>query len=198
LQRTDTHLLQLKEIRDFIRTLDRAIPDPGTDITLIGGAAVAILCADDERQTDDIDTLAGEALEIAMQVGAQQNPAVNINARGSMFDNCLPEDWESRRRQVFPFSPGSHHLRVFVPCPEDLAVMKVFRFLSKDQDDLYRLAQLPDFDRNLFQRSFLSVLRFSVGDQRRDALSFVQAWNALFDSEPPLDTDEVMRRAGVA
>jgi hypothetical protein len=198
LQRTDTHLLQLKEIRDFIRTLDRAIPDPGTDITLIVGAAVTLLCADDERQTDDIDTLAGSALEIAMQVGARQNPPVNVSARGDMFDNYLPEDWESRRRQVFPFSPGSHHLRVFVPCPEDLAVMKVFRFLAKDQDDLYRLAHLPDFDRNLFQKSFISVLRFSVGDKRRDALSFAQTWNALFTSEPPLDTDEVMRRAGLA
>lgn len=110
---------------------------------MIVGAAVTLLCADDERQTDDIDTLAGSALEIAMQVGARQNPPVNVSARGDMFDNYLPEDWESRRRQVFPFSPGSHHLRVFVPCPEDLAVMKVFRFLSKDQDDLYRLAQLP-------------------------------------------------------
>ena len=198
MQRTDTHLLQLKEIRDFIRTLDRAIPDPGTDITLIGGAAVTLLCADDERQTDDIDTLTGEALEIAMQVGARQNPPVNVNARGDMFDNYLPEDWESRRRQVFPFSPGSHHLRVFVPCPEDLAVVKVFRFLSKDQDDLYRLAQLPDFDRNLFQKSFISVLRFSVGDKRRDALSFAQAWNALFTPDPAIDTDDVMRLAGLA
>lgn len=77
-------------------------------------------------------------------------------------------------------------------------MMKVFRFLAKDQDDLYRLARLPDFDPNLFQKSFLSVLKFSVGDQRRDALSFAQTWNALFTSETPLDTDEVMRRTGLA
>ncbi len=76
--------------------------------------------------------------------------------------------------------------------------MKVFRFLSKDQDDLYRLAQLPDFDRNLFQKSFISVLRFSVGDKRRDALSFAQAWNALFNPAPAIDTDDVMRLAGLA
>ena len=193
----DTHMLRLKDVKAFLMALDRRIPPPGKDIVLIGGAAVTLLCADDERQTDDIDTLAGEALELVMQIGAQQNPPININARAGMFDNYLPEDWESRRRQVFPFSRGTHHLRVFVPCPEDLAVMKVFRFLSKDQDDLYRLAQLPDFDRNLFLKSFLSVLRFSVGDQRRDALSFAQTWNALFSSEPPLDTDEVIRRAGL-
>lgn len=197
MQRTDTHLLRLKEVKAFLRALDRAIPAPDTEITLIGGAAVALLCADEERQTDDIDTLAGEALEEAMRIGAQQVPPVNVNARGDMFDNYLPEDWESRRKQVFPFSPGAHRLRVFVPCPEDLAVMKVFRFLSKDQDDLYRLAHLPGFDRDLFQESFLSVLRFSIGDKRRDAQSFAQAWNALFQPEPRLDTDEVLRRAGL-
>jgi len=190
-------MLRLKDLKAFLMALDRRIPPPGRDIVLIGGAAVTLLCADDERQTDDIDTLAGEALELVMQIGAQQNPPININARADMFDNYLPEDWESRRRQVFPFSRGTHHLRVFVPCPEDLAVMKVFRFLSKDQDDLYRLAQLPGFDRSLFLKSFLSVLRFSVGDPRRDALSFSQTWNALFRSEPPLDTDEVLRRAGL-
>lgn len=87
--------------------------------------------------------------------------------------------------------------RVFVPCPEDLAVMKVYRFLSKDQDDLYRLARLPTYGRDLFQRSFLSVLKVSIGDKRRNAQSFAQAWNALFDPEPRLDTDEVLRRAGL-
>lgn len=76
--------------------------------------------------------------------------------------------------------------------------MKVFRFLSKDQDDLYRLAHLPGFDGDLFQESFLAVLRFSIGDKRRDALSFAEAWNALFHPEPRLDTDEVLRRAGLA
>ncbi len=57
MQRSDTHLLRLKEVKAFLRALDRAIPAPGTEITLIGGAAVALLCADEERQTDDIDTL---------------------------------------------------------------------------------------------------------------------------------------------
>jgi hypothetical protein len=194
----DTHLLRLREIKAFLRALDRSSPAPGVELTLIGGAAVALLCEDGERQTDDIDTLASDALERAMRVGAQQVPPVNVNARGDMFDNYLPEDWESRRRQVFPFAPGSHRLRVFVPCPEDLAVMKVFRFLSKDQDDLCRLARLPTFDRNRFQASFLSVLPVSIGDKRRDAQSFAQAWNALFDPEPRLDTDEVLRRAGIA
>ena len=198
MQRTDPHLLRLKDVKAFLRALDRAMPAPDAEITLIGGAAVALLCADEERQTDDIDTLASEALEDATRVGAQQVPPVNVNARGDMFDNHLPEDWESRRRQVFPFTPGSHRLRVFVPCPEDLAVMKVFRFLAKDQDDLYRLAQLPGFDRDRFKESFLSVLRFSIGDKRRDAQSFAQAWNALFHDEPRIDTDEVLRRAGLA
>jgi len=198
LQRTDPQLLRLKDVKAFLRALDRAMPAPDAEITLIGGAAVALLCADEERQTDDIDTLASEALEDATRVGAQQVPPVNVNARGDMFDNHLPEDWESRRRQVFPFTPGSHRLRVFVPCPEDLAVMKVFRFLAKDQDDLYRLAQLPGFDRDRFKESFLSVLRFSIGDKRRDAQSFAQAWNALFHDEPRIDTDEVLRRAGLA
>jgi len=76
--------------------------------------------------------------------------------------------------------------------------MKVFRFLSKDEEDLVRLASLASFDRNLFLESFLSVLRFSIGNKRRDALSFAQTWNTLFPSEAPLDTDEVLRRAGLA
>jgi hypothetical protein len=197
LKKTSTHLLQLKEIKEFIIALDLAVPTPGTEITLVGGAAVALLCEDMERATDDIDTLNCETLEIAIKVGTSHSPPVNINARAGMFDNYLPEDWQSRRRLVFPFQPGTHKLRVFVPCPEDLAVMKVFRFLTKDQDDLYRLAQLPEFDRALFLRSFLSVLRFSIGDKRQDALSFALAWNALFDSESVLDIDELLRLAGL-
>lgn len=195
--RSDTHLLRLKEIRAFLRALDRSIPAAEMEISLIGGAAVALLCADEERETDDIDTLTTEALGEAARVGALQVPPVNVNDRGRMFDNYLPEDWESRRRQVFPLSPGRHRLRVFVPCPEDLAVMKVFRFLSKDEDDLVRLAALASFDRTLFLKSFLSVLKSSVGDKRRDAQSFALTWNALFRSEPPIDTDEVLRRAGL-
>ena len=58
----DTHLLRLREIKAFLRALDRSSPAPGVELTLIGGAAVALLCEDGERQTDDIDTLASDAL----------------------------------------------------------------------------------------------------------------------------------------
>lgn len=107
MQRTDSLLLQLKEIMGFIRTLDRAIPDPGTDITLIGGAAVTLLCADEERQTDDIDTLAGEALEIAIRVGTRQNPPVNINALPTCSTTTFPKTGKAAagRSSRFPRDP---------------------------------------------------------------------------------------------
>lgn len=191
--RSDAVLLTLKRVEAFLREVDQAAEEP-IELVLVGGAAVLLLCRDHERETRDLDTLTDAGLVEARRIAATHVPAIDINHRAAMFESYLPGDWVHRVRIVFQ---GRHRLRVFTPCPEDLAVMKVFRFAAKDEDDLPRLVKVPGFRTDQFLESFVSVLRVSIGDKRRDAQTFSLVWNHLFPDEVPLDADEVCRRAGL-
>ncbi len=111
-----------------------------------------------------------------------------------MFEQFLPEDWTERLRLVFE---GRRRLKVFVPSPEDLAVMKVYRMEAKDADDIAKLARLPGFDRARFLTGFVRTLPSSIGPSRRHAQSFALIWNDLFPDAEVLETDSILETAGI-
>jgi hypothetical protein len=186
-------MLSLKDLEDFLDAVDRALGPP-IDLVLVGGTAVQLLCRDPDRRTRDIDTLSTDTIPVLVQIAATHLQPIDINDRAALFESYLPDDWQDRVRLVF--DGPRKRLRVVVPCPEDLAIMKVFRMGPKDEDDLLKLASLPGFDREGFRDRFLRLLPVAIGPERRHAQFFAEAWNGLFPDELPLDIDDVLKAAG--
>lgn len=162
----------------ILHSLDRGLDEPA-DLILVGGAALLLL-VDDARVTFDLDALGSPGLARIERVAANlqvDGASVPLSSRSAMFEGHLPDDWSQRLR--WHALPHLQRLRVGTPAPEDLAVMKVFRLLSKDADDILRLAGLAGFDRDLFRRGFESALPSAIGDPRWHAQSFKLVWERL-------------------
>ena len=99
-------------------------------------------------------------------------------------------------RVVYAKSFSGKFLKVFTPCPEDLAIMKLFRFVAKDVEDIQRLFALSSFDANLFRNRFYSVLPIAIGDPRWHAQSFVILWNKQVPDRP-LSVEQVLDACGI-
>jgi hypothetical protein len=190
-------LIDRLELRNRLHRLNAAL-NHSLDMIIVGGAAVVGL-VDDAEATSDIDlirtidlddlgnSLEGqEVLDLARDLG--------ISTASDAFEIHLPESWLERRQELVEL--GGNHLRVFVPCPEDLAAMKLFRFHAKDAADIEKLSSLPDFDPFLFRSSFLASLAAAIGHSRLHAQSFVMVWNVLMP-EQAMDIDQVLAAAGI-
>jgi hypothetical protein len=172
-------------LRDTLARVDSHLASP-VDLLLVGGAAMLALC-EDAQATRDLDAFPGPGLAAfrrglaeAVQRGALA--PLDLNDRSRMFESLLPEGWEERVRVCGQLS--TRRIRLCTPSPEDLAVMKVFRYRAKDAEDIARLAALPDFDFPAFRRGFELVLPIATGDPRYHAQSFCLAWNALRPGQP--------------
>jgi len=191
-------LIDRARLKERLNTLDQALDAP-LDLIIVGGAAVVALVEHAEA-TRDIDLIRTEGyrelsrspegrviLDLAEELG--------LSDRSDSFEVHLPESWKERCRHSPELS--GKHISVFVPCPEDLAVMKVFRFNTKDQTDIEKLASLQSFDLQLFRTSFLETLPFAIGDLRHHAQSFMLVWNALV-SDDILTIEQVLESAGIS
>lgn len=162
----------------ILHALDRDLDEPA-DLVLVGGAALLLL-VDDARVTFDLDVLGSSGLERIARVARDldfEGKPLPLSTRSAMFEGHLPPDWADRVR--WHAIAHLQRLRVATPSPEDLAVMKVFRLLSKDADDILRLATLPGFDRDLFRRGFALALPNAVGEPRWHEQSFRLVWERL-------------------
>lgn len=184
-------LLDRKGLGTALRAIDAVLEEPA-DLILVGGAAVLLL-TDGVRVTFDLDAMQSAGLERIARATAE-SPSLPLNARSDPFEVFLPEDW--RERLIGHTVEGVHRLRVYTPSPEDLAIMKVFRFGPKDADDIARLAGRRGFDRRSFRQRFIRVLRAAIGDPGWHAHSFEMVWNRLFPAEPLRREDLLSPLAG--
>jgi hypothetical protein len=163
------------------------------DIIVVGGGALLALVPA-ARVTRDLDLLPTPgAAAFRRAVGAARGVEVGTAAGG--FEALLPDGWESRL--VLSDTLSCPPLRVFTPAPEDLAVMKLFRFLAKDAEDIRRLAALPGFDRGAFRERFAAALATAIGEPRWHAQSFELIWNALYP-DASIDAEAILALAGRA
>ena len=137
--------------------------------------------APEARSTRDLDLLPTAGAEAFRRAVAGVRE-IEVGTTAAGFEALLPEGWEARLALAAGLSGPS--LRVFTPAPEDLAVMKLFRFLAKDAEDIRTLAALPGFDRAAFRERFLSTLPTAIGEPRWHAQSFALIWNALYPDDP--------------
>jgi hypothetical protein len=180
------HILELTDKR-----LKREV-----EVLLVGGGALLVL-AKNSTATRDLDALPTDTLSFfqdALRKIKGEIRGIDLNTRSVGFESYLPDGWEERTVLSKDFSTAN--IKVYTPCPEDLAVMKVFRFSAKDAQDIARLAGLPRFKPSVFKKRFLSVLPAAVGDPRWHAQSFSMIWNSLYPKQS-IDTDDVIKLAGL-
>jgi len=192
-----TDLIDRKLLEHLLRKLEAA-GEAEFEVILVGGSAVLVLVSD-ALATRDIDVLWTDGLRLLSQSLGEEGwstlkAELRLSTRSDPFEIHLPPDWRDRARLSPEFSVGK--LSVFTPAPEDLAVMKLFRFRAKDAEDIRNLASGP-FDRGAFRRAFVSTLPFGIGDPRWHAQSFVMLWNGLYP-ESPIELDEIVREAHIS
>jgi hypothetical protein len=166
-------------------------------IVVAGGSAVLILC-DGAKATKDVDLLPGENVprffEAFQSLSVREKAELDLNTASAAFESYLPENW--MERVVLAESFSGRFLSVFTPCPEDLAIMKLFRFVAKDVEDIQQLFALSSFDLNLFRNRFYSVLPVAIGDPRWHAQSFAILWNRQMPDNP-LSVEQILDACGL-
>ncbi len=188
-------LISRDDLKYLLVRLDRFISEP-VDLVLVGGSAVLVLCPR-AVATKDLDAFPTDSLHHlseALRSFRTKGEAIDLNTASTAFETYLPDDWQSRIKISAEFSIGN--IRVFTPVAEDLAVMKVFRYVAKDAEDIVRLADLEIFRSEDFRLRFLQVLPVAIGDTRRHAQSFCLAWNALYPDQE-IEIDEVLKAATI-
>jgi hypothetical protein len=183
-------LISRDDLAAALARADGRLEEPA-ELLLVGGAALLVLCPD-AVATKDLDAFPTESLGRIAQAlagAARETGAIDIDTASRGFEIYLPDDWQERLRTSAELS--TRMIRVLTPAPEDLAVMKVFRFAAKDAEDIARLAGLAEFDREAFLRRFLAVLPAAVGEPRWHSQSFTLIWNALYPDRP-LDPDALL------
>jgi len=165
--------------------------DCEVDLVLVGGGALLVL-SPEAAATRDLDALPTErfdALRKALAESSDPAEPIDLNTASAAFETLLPGDWEARVRASREFSTA--HIRVLTPSPEDLAVMKLFRFAAKDAEDIARLAALSGFDRDVFLTRFREVLPTAIGDLHWHAQSFAMIWNRLYPDRR-FETEDIL------
>jgi len=190
-------LLTRDDLERLFRGVGTVLADP-VEILLTGGCAVLAWCPDGTA-TKDIDVAHTEGFVLFSEALArwsrsQGEDLADTNTRSDAFEVFFPENWKDRVCEAPSLCSGN--LRVLVPSPADLAVSKVFRFHSKDADDIQRLASIPEFDRERFLAGFLNVLPVAIGNPQMHAHSFTMAWNGLYPGQD-LAPEEILDRAGI-
>ena len=168
-----------RDLERALAHLDVLCPGP-VELTLVGGAAVALLVPD-TRVTFDLDAMAGPGLPGLLAALAEHDAADErppLSTRSDAFELFLPPDW--RERRIVHHLSGLRRLTVLTPAPEDLAVMKLFRFHAKDADDIARLSQRPGFDRERLRTAFETTLPGALGDPAWHRQSFQMIWERVF------------------
>ncbi len=182
-------LVDRKILRDLLKQVDARLQSE-TELLLVGGSAVLVLC-EDAAATKDLDAFPTESLGrlLGAVSSGDFSKSVDVNTSSAAFESYLPEDWQSRIVHSVEFS--GRYLQVFTPCPEDLAVMKVFRYLAKDAEDIERLPGLERFNPQIFKERFLYLLPVAIGRPTWHAQSFAMIWNHLYP-DAPINSDDLV------
>jgi hypothetical protein len=177
--------LDRAKLLEILQAVDDELLEPA-NLVMVGGAAVLLL-TETARVTMDVDLMGTEGIEHVIEVAERQAIRV-FSLRSDAFEIFLPEDWRDRIRwHELPFA----RLAVGTPAPEDLAVMKVFRFLAKDTDDIASLFRSPGFDREAWKSRFIATFPFAIGEPRWHAQSFSMIWSRLVPDEV-LELDDLL------
>lgn len=127
-------------IGGFVVSLFYGLPRPTGDVDYF--SVIPAYC------DEDLQTFAGpgSALENKYKVHLQH---VAVNA--------MPDDYETRRVEMFP--SRFKHLGLYAPDPYDLVLSKLERNSTKDRDDVEYLARTLHLNPELLRQRYSNELR---------------------------------------
>ncbi len=128
--------VQSKQIVAFLKELDNQLSNKTPLLLyLIGGGAVT-LAYDPENRTADLDfidppdriaQIGGEGSSLAQRYHIYVSALAEINF-------SVPSDW---KKYCHPLDIQLHHLKIMIPCVEDIVLGKIARLEPKDFEDIF-------------------------------------------------------------
>jgi hypothetical protein len=145
---------------EFLEEVDKALLEP-VELHCIGGFVISLLyglprptgdvdyiSAIPRYRIEELERLAGRGSKIAAKYKVHlQHVAVAV----------MPEDYESRLKEMFP--GRFKRLKILAPDPYDLALSKLERNSPKDQGDVEYLAKTVPLDPKALEERYLQELR---------------------------------------
>ncbi|MBN2802324.1 MAG: hypothetical protein JXR91_04440 [Deltaproteobacteria bacterium] len=171
-------LVDQTKLKSFIRYIDAKLDHP-VSLYIAGGSAVVILCPD-AQSTKDIDTFSSNELLLIKKINKSIPPDISLDINNGIntFEAYLPDDWKNHSIHSSIFS--GKYLQIYTLCPEDLVLMKTFRFNSKDAQDIEKLLALDSFNKNKYKKRFMEMFRAAPpGQPIVHAGSFAMIWKKI-------------------
>ena len=187
-------IIDAKMLKAYFKWLDGKLDEKAS--LYLGGGSAAILLDPGAESTKDVDAFLIEQTEPILKISrtAPETVAVDLNTRIQAFESYLPDDWPRHAIHSKKFS--GKYLQVYAICPEDLVLMKTFRFGSKDIQDIKKMLLLRLFKPQKYKRRFLKMLPVVVGSKRVYAGSFVSIWR-LIHPQTRLVADKILQNLGI-
>lgn len=199
---TQTALAQgmLKLLSELDKRLGLKAP---LNVYLAGGMAVHLYTG--MRVTGDIDAEFGARVhlpndllvEVTLEDGTTQTVFLDTNYNASFA--LMHEDYLQDAIEVPIGSLGVEHIRLHVLSPVDLAVSKIARFASNDQEDIASLVRLGLTSAQAIEERATSAMAGYVGGLAmlklniRDAVALAKAAEAQREEGHILPTESVPR-----
>jgi hypothetical protein len=127
---------QYEQLTQFLKALDGTLKKnlDAKELFLIGGAAIT-LAYDDANRTSDLDLI--EPPTIIAELGKAKSTLakkyrVYISALAEI-NFAAPADWKKKCQEI---KLGLKHIRLMVPCLEDICLGKMARLEPKDFEDI--------------------------------------------------------------
>lgn len=166
------------DIRHTLTELDALLDQP-TDLTLIGGAAVALILDDPELVTKDIDAfgISRTLLKLARTLTIDIDTAAIADLPWNFEDRCSVA-------LRLPF------LEVRVPDPHDLVLSKIMRWSPGDEDHVLRLHTRRALDLETLLVRYLTEMTHAIGDPRHRRWNLLACIETLFGEVASLRAGE--------
>lgn len=156
-------LAKLRRIDDNVFFSGRVPEGRKATVVIVGGGALLLQQLSAKPATKDVDVL---AVEEVLRSFLLEDPDFNMGCQA--YCTCLPYNFEDRLVEV---GEAFRSMRVFTPSPEDLAVMKLYRWEAPDRADLTGAAFLDVLDRDLLEQLVLDpdeAAASRIADPERD------------------------------
>ncbi|MBS1124848.1 MAG: hypothetical protein H6Q90_7076 [Deltaproteobacteria bacterium] len=160
-------------IEATLAAIDAALAAP-VEITILGGAAVALHTHDAGVATKDIDTWQLGSIAATRLAAAAAKSQIEIGP-ASIAD--LPYEFESRRQRILP---SLIRLSVYLPEIHDLALSKMLRWSDGDERHLQVLHANSPLDASVLVERYMAEMQHAIGDHRRHRQHLILCIESLF------------------
>lgn len=179
-----------EELLNFLVELDLELEVP-TDIYIIGGSAAAIAYSA-KKATTDIDTWSYNKVLFKAYKKLIQKSEMKKIPLAPVYVQIKSEKMKER---FFKFNELKlTNLRVFVPDPEDLFLLKAQRASEKDVDDLKNLNDIKTLNPELILERFKSeLLPQNPGNDNLLIASYLYCINVVFGSKVEHEHSRILK-----